>query len=75
MQSGTAKAPARERDGRDIEPMLTVKDVQELSRLGRTTIAEAMARGDLPVRRFGRAVRFRASDVHAWLHGGEDEAA
>lgn len=65
MQAAVTREQAGEQRG--DEPLLTTRDVQELTKLGRTTVWEATARGDLPAIRFGRAVRFRRAAVDAWI--------
>lgn len=65
MQAVASIDEARKQVG--DEPLLTMREVQELTKLGRTTVWEAMARGDLPAIRFGRAVRFRRAAVDTWI--------
>ena len=47
--------------------LLTIKDVLEITKLGRTTIYEVMRRGELPYLRIGRSVRFRHDALDKWL--------
>lgn len=47
--------------------LLTIKDVLEITKLGRTTIYEVMSRGELPYLRIGRSVRFRHDALDKWL--------
>ena len=47
--------------------LLTIKDVQRITCLGRTLIFDIVRRGDLPVVRFGRAVRIRRSTLDRWI--------
>lgn len=51
----------------DEAPLMTSKDVCQFTRLGRTTVWEAIQRGELPVIRFGRAMRFRRTAVDTWI--------
>lgn len=43
------------------------RDVERETQLSRRTIERAVVRGSLPVIRLGKLVRFRPSDVTAWL--------
>lgn len=47
--------------------LLTVRDVQELTQLGRTKVYELMRDGQLPYLRIGRSVRIRREALDAWL--------
>lgn len=47
--------------------LLTIKDVQEVTQLGRTTIYELMRSGELPFLRIGRSVRIRREALDEWL--------
>ena len=50
------------------EPMLmTIKDVQEATQLGRTKLYELMRDGKLPYLRIGRSVRVRRDAFEEWL--------
>ena len=53
--------------------LLTVKDVQELTQLGRTTVYELIRTGTLPIVRFGRVIRIRREALEAWLAQKEVE--
>ncbi len=53
--------------------LLTIKDVQEITQLGRTTIYELMRDGVLPYLRIGRSVRIRREALEAWLVGTEED--
>jgi len=53
--------------------LLTVRDVQEVTQLGRTKIYELMRDGQLPYLRIGRSVRFRREALEAWLAALEQE--
>ena len=56
------------------EPMLmTIKDVQEATQLGRTKLYELMRDGTLPYLRIGRSVRVRRDVFEEWL--AEQETA
>jgi len=54
-------------DFRSEERLLRLTDVLDLTRVSRTTILALVRRGDLPVVRIGRALRFRRSDVAALM--------
>lgn len=49
------------------ERLLRLTEVIDLTRVSRTTILALVRRGDLPVVRIGRALRFRRSDVAALM--------
>ena len=53
--------------------LLTVRDVQEVTQLGRTKIYELMRDGQLPYLRIGRSVRIRREVLEAWLAKLEEE--
>ena len=53
-----------------IESLLTIKEVGELLKIGRTTIYELRREGKLPFLRIGRTVRFRADDVRFLINQG-----
>jgi len=52
--------------------LLTIKDVQEITQLGRTTIYELMRDGVLPYLKIGRSVRIRREALEAWLAETEE---
>ncbi|MCC7019557.1 MAG: helix-turn-helix domain-containing protein [Ardenticatenales bacterium] len=54
--------------------LLTIKDVQEITQLGRTTIYELMRDGRLPYLKIGRSVRIRREALEAWLAETEEVA-
>lgn len=47
--------------------LLTLQDVAQRCRLGRTLLYEEIGAGRLRVVRFGRAVRVRSDDLAAWI--------
>ncbi|MCC7018580.1 MAG: helix-turn-helix domain-containing protein [Ardenticatenales bacterium] len=47
--------------------LLTIRDVQEITQLGRTTIYELMREGRLPYLKIGRSVRIRREALEKWL--------
>jgi putative molybdopterin biosynthesis protein len=53
--------PARE------EELLTIEQVQELLKVGRTFAYSLTKRGELPTYRVGRLLRVRRRDVNHWL--------
>jgi putative molybdopterin biosynthesis protein len=53
--------PAREED------LLTIKQVQELLKVGRTFAYSLTKSGELPTYRVGRLLRVRRRDVNRWL--------
>ena len=59
-------------DGFPLGGMATVLEVVAVSRLAKSTIYKMIDEGDLPVRRFGRAVRIKWTDVRQlFLDDGE----
>jgi excisionase family DNA binding protein len=54
------------------QQLLTVKDVQRLTQLGRTKIYELVRGGRIDVIRVGRVVRFRPEAVDRWLKSNEE---
>jgi excisionase family DNA binding protein len=50
-----------------IERLLTAREVGELIGLSTATVLDWWEAGRLPGYKLGRAVRFRASEVEAWL--------
>ena len=54
--------------GRHDEPLLLrAEEVARLTSLGRSTIFNLLASGELPAVRIGRAVRVRRSDLESWI--------
>jgi excisionase family DNA binding protein len=51
------------------EGLVTARDLADLLGLSASTILDMWERGDLPGFKIGRAVRFRPSEVEAWLEG------
>jgi putative molybdopterin biosynthesis protein len=49
------------------EEFLTVEEVQELLKVGRTFAYSLVRSGELPSYRVGRLLRIRRSDVEDWL--------
>ena len=50
-----------------IEALLTVPEVSALTRLAKSTIYMMVHEGRIPHLKLRKAVRFRPSDVQAWL--------
>lgn len=50
-----------------IEPLLTARELAELLGLSASTVLDWFEAGRLPGFKLGRAVRFRESEVEAWL--------
>lgn len=58
------------------EPMLlTVEDVQNVTRLGRTKVYEMIRTGQLPVIRIGRSVRIRRETLKRLLDELEEQSS
>ena len=49
------------------EELLTVEQVQELLKVGRTFAYSLVKSGELPSYRVGRLLRIRRADVEQWL--------
>jgi excisionase family DNA binding protein len=52
----------------DLEPLLTVDEVAELTRLARTTIYDKARAGLIPYLRLNGTIRFQAEAIKAWLN-------
>jgi excisionase family DNA binding protein len=52
----------------DEELILTPKELAHYLRLNQQTIYRMVARGDIPVIRIGRTVRFRKAVIDDWLN-------
>jgi excisionase family DNA binding protein len=52
--------------------LLTIKDVQDATQLGRTKIYELMRDGELPFIKLGRSVRVRRDAFESWLAQQEE---
>jgi excisionase family DNA binding protein len=50
-------------------------DVTRITGLGKTTIWEAISRGELRAVRFGRAVRVHHDDLAAWIQANREASA
>lgn len=51
-----------------LEPLLTAKDVASILGVGVSTLYEWQRKGFIPyVRLPGHSIRFRSSDLHAWI--------
>lgn len=57
-------------DGYPVGGMATVNEVVAVSSLARSTIYKMIDEGELPVARFGRAVRIKWSDVRQMFLDG-----
>jgi excisionase family DNA binding protein len=54
-----------------FQPLLTIQQVMAVLHLGRTKVYELIAREELPVIRFGRAVRVSPKALQEWLNQRE----
>lgn len=52
---------------RNLEPLLTAENVENLFNLSKDSLAKARTELGLPFYKIGKLVRFRASEVEAWL--------
>ena len=53
--------------------LLTIRDVMNITKLGRTKIYELLRDGELPCIRIGRSVRIRRDELEAWLERRRDD--
>ena len=51
------------------ERLVTARELAEVLGLSASTVLDMWERGELPGFKIGRAVRFRPSEVEAWLEG------
>ncbi len=56
-----------ERKKSDNETYLTINELAELTGLKRATIYAKRSRRELPAYKFGRELRFKRSEVDAWI--------
>jgi excisionase family DNA binding protein len=54
--------------------LLSVAQVARQLGISATLVYRMVERGDLPVIRFGRAIRFMPAEVHAWLASRQERA-
>jgi len=54
--------------------LLTMREAQEMLRLGRTKLYELIAAGELKPIRIGRAVRFPVTEVERFVRRLQEEA-
>ena len=57
----------------DLPQFLTPKEFCAFTRIGRSTLHEAIRRGEIPVARFGRVVRIHRDVVRRYLTGTDEE--
>jgi excisionase family DNA binding protein len=53
--------------GMDEQLLLTPKEAQKVLRLGKNKTYELIARGGIPVIRFGRAIRIPRAALEEWI--------
>lgn len=51
----------------DVQALLSRREIQDLTGLSETTLWRYVARGELPVVRFGGRVLFRPGDVESFI--------
>ncbi|MBP6874766.1 MAG: helix-turn-helix domain-containing protein [Candidatus Eisenbacteria bacterium] len=56
---------------RQIERLLTVREVCEVLHIGKTRVYAMAASGELPAVRIGSALRFRPEQLRRWLETQE----
>ena len=62
-----------------VSEVMTVSEVAQYLRVNPQTVYRKAKAGELPALRIGRAIRFRKSELDAWLDGltsnGQDKVA
>lgn len=64
-------APSIKQPGAD--ELLTLAELEELLKVGRTTIYRLLSTREIPSYRIGRSVRVRRTDVDRWLEGRREK--
>ena len=64
---GFASALIFDNQRKGLERLVTKKELGEVLALSQSFINELMSDGGLPYIKIGRAVRFRVSEIMAWL--------
>jgi len=54
-----------------VRNLMTVREMAQYLKLGEWAIYRLVARGQLPVQRIGRTIRFDLSEVKAWIAEGK----
>ncbi len=52
--------------------LFTIAEVVQALSLSRSKVYDLIAKGELPVRRIGRSVRVRSTDLDKWVESLED---
>ena len=52
-----------------MELAFTVSEAARRAGVGRSSLYEAIARGELPLRKFGKRSLIRVADLQTWLDG------
>ncbi len=55
---------------KDMESLLTVKELAEVLKLTEQTIQRYVLRKEIPFHKIMRAVRFRPSEINRWIDNG-----
>jgi excisionase family DNA binding protein len=50
-----------------LEPLMTARELAQVTRLALSTIYQKVHEGHIPCVKIGEAVRFRPSEIAAWL--------
>jgi excisionase family DNA binding protein len=57
-----------------MEHLMTVKDVAEYMRLSEQTIQRYVLKGEIPFHKVKKVIRFRQSELEAWIDRGGGKA-
>jgi excisionase family DNA binding protein len=52
-----------------MESLLNIFDVSEITKIKVATLRKYVLRGTIPFRKLGAAVRFKPSEIEAWING------
>lgn len=52
-----------------MENLLNIFDVSEITKIKVATLRKYVLRGTIPFRKLGAAVRFKPSEIDAWING------
>jgi excisionase family DNA binding protein len=70
-EGNSRSAPSTKQPGAD--ELLTLGELEELLKVGRTTIYRLLSTREIPSYRIGRSVRVGRTDVDRWLEGRREK--
>jgi excisionase family DNA binding protein len=59
----------------DIEKWVSIRDVADHLCVSRSYVSKAVQKGEVPFHRVGRNLRFRLTEIDAWIEGNESVPA